>query len=203
MTIMQYKGDLPANLDFGTSVAIDTETLGLNPARDALCVIQISTGDGTAHILQFDRSTYSAPNLKKLLTNSKILKIFHFARFDIAAIKTYLDIDCAPVYCTRTASRLARTYTDRHGLRDCCRELLGVELNKQQQSSDWGADTLTADQLQYAANDVLYLHALKDKLDGMLKRENRTALAQKCFDFLPVRAELDIEGWQNIDIFEH
>jgi ribonuclease D len=203
MNILQHKGDLPANLDFGKAVAIDTETLGLNPNRDPLCVIQLSAGDGTAHILQLDRSTYDAPNLKAILTNPKILKIFHYARFDLAVIKAYLGVDCTPNYCTRTASKLVRTYTDRHGLRECCRELLGIELNKQQQSSDWGADTLTAEQLHYAANDVLHLHALKAKLDEMLVREDRVALAQKCFDFLPVRAELDLAGWLNIDIFEH
>jgi ribonuclease D len=203
MAIKLYRGDLPADLDLGQSVAVDSETLGLNPARDPLCVLQLSAGDGDAHIVQLDRDTYEAPNLKKLLANPGVIKIFHYARFDIAVIKAYLKIDCPHVYCTRTASRLVRTYTDRHGLRDCCRELLGVELNKQQQSSDWGAAELSADQLQYAANDVLYLHALKDKFDIMLEREGRTALARKCFDFLAVRAELDLAGWLNIDIFEH
>jgi len=166
-------------------------------------VIQMSGGDGNAHIVQLDRETYNAPNLKKLLADPSVLKLFHFARFDLAVIKKYLELDCTPAYCTRTASRLVRTYTDRHGLRDCCRELLGVELNKQQQSSDWGAADLSEAQLQYAANDVLHLHALREKFDVMLARENRTDLAQKCFDFLIVRAELDLEGWADIDIFSH
>lgn len=182
---------------------MDTETLGLNPLRDPLCLVQLSAGDGKAHLVQLDRRTYDAPHLKAMLGNPDRLKIFHFARFDIAAIKHYLEIDCGPVYCTRTVSKLVRTYTDRHGLRDCCRELLGVELNKQQQSSDWGATELTKDQLQYAANDVLHLHALKEKMDEMLEREGRSALAQKCFDFLPVRAELDLAGWAETDIFAH
>lgn len=203
MTITLYKNDIPAGLDFGASVAIDTETLGLNPARDPLCVVQLSKGDGKAHVVQLNRETYDAPNLKKLLSNPKILKIFHFARFDIAVSKVYLGVECSAIYCTRTASKLTRTYTDKHGLRDVCKELLGVELNKQQQSSDWGAEKLTQEQLNYAANDVLHLHALKTKLDEMLAREGRTELAQKCFDFLPVRAELDLAGWMNIDIFEH
>lgn len=203
MTTILHKKDLPADLSFGSSIAIDTETLGLNPARDPLCLVQISGGDGTAHIVQLDRSNYDAPNLKKLLADTAIVKIFHYARFDLAVIKKNLQIDCGPVYCTRTASRLARTYTDRHGLRDICRELLGVELNKQQQSSDWGADELTEAQLAYAANDVLYLHALKEKLDEMMEREDRKELAEKCFKFLAVRAELDLAGWADIDIFAH
>lgn len=203
MTITLHKGDLPPGLDFGDAVAVDTETLGLQPARDPLCVIQLSAGDGHAHIVQLDRGTYEAPNIKALLSDQAVTKIFHFGRFDLAIIKAYLGVECYPVYCTRTASRLVRTYTDRHGLRECCRELLGVELNKQQQSSDWGAAELTAEQLSYAANDVLYLHALKAKLDAMLARENRTALARRCFDFLPLRAELDLAGWAGIDLFEH
>ncbi|MCB1651718.1 MAG: ribonuclease D [Alphaproteobacteria bacterium] len=203
MSITLHQGDIPADLDFGESVAVDTETLGLNPLRDPLCLVQLSAGDGKAHLVQLDRRTYDAPHLKAMLGNPDRLKIFHFARFDIAAIKHYLEIDCGPVYCTRTVSKLVRTYTDRHGLRDCCRELLGVELNKQQQSSDWGATELTKDQLQYAANDVLHLHALKEKMDEMLEREGRSALAQKCFDFLPVRAELDLAGWAETDIFAH
>ncbi|MCC7305308.1 MAG: ribonuclease D [Alphaproteobacteria bacterium] len=203
MAITLHKHDLPASLKLGKSVAIDTETLGLIPNRDPLCLVQISSGDGNAHIVQLDRSTYDAPNLKKLLSDPKVLKIFHFARFDLAVIKAYLKIECRPVYCTRTASKLTRTYTDKHGLRDICRELLGVELNKQQQSSDWGADKLTDEQIAYAANDVLYLHRLKERLDEMLKREGREELAGKCFDFLPVRAELDLAGWLNVDIFEH
>ncbi|MCB1563939.1 MAG: ribonuclease D [Alphaproteobacteria bacterium] len=203
MSITLHKKDIPADLDFGDAVAIDTETMGLQTARDPLCLVQLSAGDGSAHIVQLDRNGYDAPNLKALLSNENIEKIFHFARFDIAAIKAYLDVDCAPVYCTRTASKLVRTYTDRHGLRDCCRELLHVELNKQQQSSDWGAAELSEDQLRYAANDVLHLHKLKDALDGMLKREGRFDLARRCFAFLPVRAELDLAGWADTDIFEH
>lgn len=203
MTITLHRGDLPPGLDFGNAVAVDTETLGLVPVRDPLCVVQLSAGDGHAHIIQLDRATYDAPNLKAVLTDNSVTKIFHFGRFDLAILKVYLGVACYPVYCTRTASRLVRTYTDRHGLRECCRELLGVELNKQQQSSDWGADDLTAEQLSYAANDVLYLHALKTKLDAMLVRENRTDLARRCFDFLPLRADLDLAGWAGIDLFEH
>ena len=203
MTIKLHKNDIPAGLDFGKTVAVDTETLGLNPVRDPLCLVQLSKGDGTAHIVQLDRGNYNAQNLKKILADEKVTKIFHFARFDIAILKVYLGIDCAPVYCTRTASRLVRTYTDKHGLRDVCRELLNIELNKQQQSSDWGAETLSQDQLNYAAGDVLHLHALKEKLDDMLEREGRADLAQKCFEFLPTRAALDLAGWPAIDIFEH
>lgn len=203
MSITLHKSDLPGDINFGKMVAVDTETLGLNHERDPLCLVQLSAGDGNAHIVQLDRANYEAPNLKTLISNENVLKIFHFARFDIAVMKKYLEVDCTPVYCTRTASRLVRTYTDRHGLRECCRELLGVELNKQQQSSDWGADEINDAQLQYAANDVLHLHALKDKLDTMLERENRMDLAQKCFDFLPVRADLDLAGWSADDIFAH
>ncbi len=203
MAIEYHKGDLPSSVSFKGSVAIDTETLGLNPHRDPLCLVQLSGGDGNAHIVQLDRSTYNAPNLKTLLADTKTIKIFHFARFDIAVVKKYLGVECTPVYCTRTASKLVRTYTDRHGLKHCCKELLGVDMNKQQQSSDWGADTLSEDQLEYAANDVYHLHALKEKFDIMLAREGRTELAQRCFDFLPLRADLDLEGWPNIDIFEH
>lgn len=203
MSITLHKGDIPADLDFGDTLAVDTETLGLLLNRDKLCLVQLSAGDGNAHIVQLDRETYDAPNLKKLLADKNVLKLFHFARFDVAVIKRYLGVECAPVYCTRTASRLSRTYTDRHGLRECCRELLGVDLNKQQQSSDWGAAELKDVQLEYAANDVYHLHALKEKFDTMLIRENRMELAQKCFDFLPVRADLDLEGWADTDIFEH
>lgn len=203
MSIHFHEGDLPSNLKFKGRLAVDTETLGLNPNRDPLCLVQLSGGDGEAHIVQLDRSTYDAPNLKKLLGDKKVTKIFHFARFDLAIIKKYLGVECTPVFCTRTASKLVRTYTDRHGLRDVCREFLSVDLNKQQQSSDWGAKELSAEQLQYAANDVLYLHDLMDKFEERLKRENRTDLAQRCFDFLITRADLDLEGWPEIDIFEH
>ncbi len=203
MTITLHQGDLPDNLDLGSSVAVDTETMGLNPQRDRLCVIQLSAGDGSAHIVQFTQGAYNAPNLKALLSNQNILKIYHFARFDVAVIKKYLGVGSTPLYCTRTASKLARTYTDRHGLRDLCRELLDIDLNKQQQSSNWGATQLSGDQLKYAANDVLYLHQLKEKLDVMLDAVGRRELAQKCFEFLPVRADLDLEGWPDIDIFEH
>jgi ribonuclease D len=203
VSITLHKKDIPADLDFGDAVAVDTETMGLQTARDPLCLVQLSAGDGAAHIVQLDRNGYDAPNLKALLGNKAVEKIFHFARFDIAAIKAYLDVECTPVYCTRTASKLVRTYTDRHGLRDCCRELLQIELNKQQQSSDWGAADLSEEQLRYAANDVLHLHKLKEILDNMLQRERRFDLARQCFAFLPVRAELDLAGWADTDIFEH
>lgn len=203
MSITLHKNDLPADLNLGNLVAIDTETLGLNPNRDPLCLVQLSAGDGNAHLVQLDRKTYDAPNLKKLIADESVEKIFHFARFDVAIMKKYLGVDCTPVYCTRTASKLVRTYTDRHGLKHICRELLGVELSKQQQSSDWGAEELTAEQQEYAASDVYYLHQLKEKLDVMLEREGRTSLAKKCFDFLPVRADLDLEGWPDTDIFAH
>lgn len=203
MTTTLHKNDLPDGLDPGDVLAVDTETMGLVPGRDPLCLVQISGGDGTAHIVQLNRDTYEASNLKALLADENRLKIFHFARFDIAILKKYLKIDCRPVFCTRTASRLVRTYTDRHGLRECCKELLGVELNKQQQSSDWGAADLSEDQLLYAANDVLYLHDLKKGFEERLIRENRMDLARKCFDFLSVRAELDLEGWPDTDIFAH
>ncbi len=203
MGITLHKGDIPADLDLGKTLAIDTETMGLDYHRDPLCLVQLSSGDGNAHIVQLDRKTYDAPNLKALLADQSVLKIFHFARFDLAVIKKYLGVECTPVYCTRTASRLARTYTDRHGLKQCCRELLGVDLNKQQQSSDWGAENLKDVQLEYAASDVYHLHALREKLNIMLERENRMELAQKCFDFLPTRADLDLEGWPNEDLFAH
>lgn len=203
MTITLHKGDIPANLSFGTSVAIDTETMGLNPARDRLCLVQLSSGDGNAHLVQFMPGQYDAPNLKAMLKDQKIQKLFHFGRFDIASMKAYLHVDSTPVYCTKIASRLARTFTDKHSLKELCKELLGVELSKQQQSSDWGAPNLSEEQMQYAANDVLYLHQLKDKLDTMLKRENRQHLAQAAFDFLPYRSDLDLEGWADVDIFAH
>ena len=203
MAIEVHQGDLPADLDFGASIAVDTETMGLNPARDRLCVLQISEGDGNSHLVQFGPDEFTAPNLLSLLTDPGITKIFHFARFDIATIRQHLNILCAPVYCTKIASRLARTYTDRHGLKDLCRELLKVDLNKQQQSSDWGAETLSKEQLQYAAADVLYLHDLKQVLDAMLEREGRMHFAKACFAFLPVRAELDLAGWSGEDLFAH
>lgn len=203
MTNHLHKGDLPDTLDLGRVVAIDSETMGLNPHRDRLCVVQLSAGDGDAHLVQLDPETYNAPRLKALLGDPNVLKIFHFARFDVAAFINWLEVATTPIYCTKIASRLIRTYTDRHGLKDLARELLGVELSKQQQSSDWGADTLSKSQIDYAASDVLYLHALKEKLDAMLAREGRAGLAQACFDFLPVRAALDLEGWPEIDIFAH
>ncbi len=203
MTIKLHKNDLPAGLKFGNRIAVDTETMGLNAIRDRLCLVQISGGDGTAHVVQLNRKNYDAPNLKKLMADDKTTKIFHFARFDIGIIKKDLGVTCAPVYCTRTASKLARTYTDKHGLRDVCRELLGVEINKQQQASDWGADNLSEEQIAYAANDVMHLHALQDKFDVMLARESRKELAYKCFEFLPLRADLDLAGWAGTDIFEH
>lgn len=198
-----HKGDLPDGLDLGSKVAVDSETMGLVTQRDPLCVVQLSAGDGDAHLVQLNRETYDAPRLKALLSDKNILKIFHFARFDIAAFNYWLKVDTSPIYCTKIASRLCRTYTDRHGLKDIAKELLGVEISKQQQSSDWGAETLSEAQIDYAASDVLYLHALKDKLDGLLARGGRTALAQSCFDFLPSRAALDLAGWPEIDIFAH
>ncbi len=203
MSITLHHGDIPGDLDLGKTVAIDTEAMGLKNYRDRLCLVQLSSGDGNAHLVQFARGEYKAPNLKKLIADPSVMKLFHFARFDIAILKCYLDVDCTPLYCTRTASKLIRTYTDRHGLRELCRHLIGVDLNKQQQTSDWGAAELSKDQMKYAASDVLYLHQLKEKLDMMLEREGRTDLAQKCFDFLMTRANLDLEGWNNIDIFEH
>ena len=198
-----HKNDLPDGLDLGRMVAIDTETLGLNPFRDRLCLAQLSAGDNVCHAVQFEAGHYDAPNLKRLLTDPKTLKIFHFARFDVAMFKRYLGVTTEPIYCTKIASKLVRTYTDRHGLKDLVKELLGVELSKEQQSSDWGAPTLSEKQLAYAANDVAYLHRLKDALDAMLAREGRTALAKACFGFLPARAELDLGGWGDVDIFAH
>lgn len=203
MSIELYKGDLPDNLDLGKVVAIDTETMGLKPRRDKLCLLQISSGDGNAHLVQFDRSTYDCPNLKTLLADESVLKIFHFARFDIAVLQYYLGVVTQPVYCTRTASKLCRTYTDRHGLRDNCRELLGIDISKHQQSSDWGAEELTQEQLEYAAGDVYHLHALMEKFDAMLAREGRTDLARRIFDYLPTRAELDILGWNAPGFLDH
>ncbi len=198
-----YRGDLPDGFEAGDSLAVDTETMGLRPHRDDLCVVQLSRGDGKAVLVQLDRSTYDAPNLKRVLGDPDVTKIFHFARFDVAVLKHFLGVDCTPLYCTKIASKLVRTYTDRHGLKDLVREVLGVDLNKQQQSSDWGAETLTAEQLAYASADVLYLHALRERLDAMLEREGRTAIARSCFDFLPTRAALDLAGWDEVDIFSH
>mgnify|MGYP000550136170 CR=1 FL=1 len=198
-----YKGDLPKDLDLGNEVAIDTETMGLNYHRDRLCLVQLSSGDGNAHLVQFAKDSYDAPNLKKLLTDKKVLKIFHFARFDIAVMKHYLGVSVNPIYCTKIASKLARTYTDKHGLKELCSELVGKEISKQQQSSDWGAEKLSQEQLNYAASDVLYLHQIKKKLDIMLKREDRDKIAKACFEFLPARAELDLLGPIDLDIFQH
>ena len=199
-----HRGDLPPGLTFGDSVAIDTETMGLDPHRDRLCLVQLSRGDGDCHLVQFPPGeAVSAPNLAALLTDGAVLKIFHFARFDVAVLEHGLGVRCGPVYCTKIASRLARTFTDRHGLKDLCRDLLGIEISKQQQSSDWGADRLSRNQLDYAANDVLHLHPLKEKLDAMLAREGRAELAEACFAFLPDRARLDLEGWPEVDIFAH
>jgi ribonuclease D len=203
MTIRLHRGDLPDNHNLGTVVAIDTETLGLNPHRDRLCLVQLSRGDGSADLVQIAADQTRAPNLERLLADPAVLKLFHFGRFDIAVLMHRFGVLTTPVYCTKIASKLTRTYTDRHGLKDLTRELIGVELSKQQQSSDWGATDLTEAQCAYAASDVLYLHQLKAKLDINLAREKRTAIAQACFDFLPHRAELDLVGWPEVDIFSH
>ena len=198
-----YSNDLPAGLDLGPIVAIDTETMGLNPHRDRLCVVQLSSGDGDAHLVQIAKGQSEAPNLCALLTDADVLKLFHFGRFDIAALLNAFGVVTAPVYCTKIASKLVRTYTDRHGLKALLSEMLGIDISKQQQSSDWGAETLSAAQQEYAASDVLYLHRLREELDERLSREGRTDVAQACFDFLPARARLDLEGWPEIDIFSH
>ena len=204
MTNHVHEGDLPDGVfDGAEAVAIDSETMGLRLGRDPLCVVQLSAGDGHAHVLRLGRPTYDAPNLKRLLRDPKVLKIFHFGRFDIAMFILHLGVVTAPVYCTKIASKLARTYTDRHGLKDVTKELLNIDLSKAQQSSDWGAATLSPEQLAYAASDVLNLHALRTRLDIMLVREGRDALAKACFDFLPQRAALDVAGWEDIDIFAH
>lgn len=200
--ITLHKGDLPEGLSFGPVVAVDTEAMGLSAVRDNLTVVQLSSGDGTAHVVQLNRD-YDCPNLKALLIDRDVLKLFHFARFDIVMMKKWLGIDCGPVWCTKIASKLSRTYTDRHGLKDVAREIAGVDMSKAQQSSDWGAENLTDAQLQYAASDVLHLHKIKDGLESMLVREGRLELAQACFDFLPVRGALDLEGWEETDIFAH
>ena len=203
MKIKLHKGDLPSGLDLGPLVAIDSETMGLDPYRDRLCIAQLSAGDGVCHAVQFAPGHYDAPNLKSLLANQSVTKLFHFARFDVAMFLRYLGVVTAPIYCTKIASKLVRTYTDKHGLKDLVKELLAVDLSKEQQSSDWGAPELSERQLAYAANDVAYLHRLKEALDCMLAREHRAALAKACFEFLPARAELDLAGWQDTDIFEH
>ena len=203
MTTYLHDGDLPDGLSFGGSVAVDSETMGLRLGRDPLCVVQLSAGDGNAHVVQLRRPAYDAPNLKRLMEDPAVLKIFHFGRFDIAMFALHLGVNTAPVYCTKIASKIARTYTDRHGLKDVTRELLGQELSKTQQSSDWGSTKLSQEQLAYAASDVLGLHALKTRLDVMLEREGRMELAQACFDFLPWRARLDVAGWEDNDIFAH
>ena len=203
MTITLHQGDLPDGLSFGNIVAIDTETLGLRPHRDRLCLVQLSSGDGTAHLVQLKQGQYEAPNLKKLLTDPAVTKLFHFARFDVGVMYKYLGVVTTPIYCTKIASRMARTFTGHHSLKTLCKDLIGVDLDKQQQTTDWGADTLTPEQMNYAASDVLYLHRMKDELDKILAREGRSALAQACFDFLPHRALLDIAGWEDEDIFSH
>lgn len=203
MAIELHDGDLPPDLVWGEAVAIDTETMGLHPGRDRLCLVQVSAGDGVCHLVQFRQRRYDAPNLKRLLADPGVTKIFHFARFDLGILYASLGVECRPVYCTKTASRLVRTYTDRHGLKDLCKELLGVEVSKEQQTTDWGADELTPAQLRYAASDVLYLHELRLRLDALLAREGRTELAEACFAFLPARARLDLAGWPEFDIFAH
>lgn len=203
VTIHYHRGDLPADVALAPIIAIDTETMGLNPHRDRLCVVQLSAGDGSAHVVHFPEPIYDAPNLQRLLSDHNVVKLFHFARFDVAVLRKYLGVTCRPVWCTKIASRLTRTNTDRHGLKDLCRDLLGVELSKQQQTSDWGADELSPEQMAYAASDVLYLHQLKNKFEDLLDREGRRDLAEACFRFLPDRAMLDLAGWAEEDIFSH
>lgn len=203
MSITLHRGDLPAGLSFGPVVAIDSETMGLSLQRDRLCVVQLSAGDGTAHLVHFPDRDYAAPNLKALLADPQVVKLFHFARFDVAMLQRHLGVTCTPVWCTKIASKLTRTNTDRHGLKDLSRDLLGVEMSKQQQTSDWGAPELTDEQLAYAASDVLHLHALKARLEDLLTREGRRELAEACFRFLPHRAALDLDGWEQEDIFAH
>jgi ribonuclease D len=203
MTNHVYKGDLPVNLDLGSVIAIDCETMGLNPKRDRLCLVQLSSGDGNAHLVQVNKGQTSAPNLCRMLEDPNVLKLFHFGRFDIAAMFEAFGALTAPVYCTKIASRLIRTYTDRHGLKNLLQELLAIDISKQQQSSDWGAKRLSKAQIEYAASDVLYLHQLRESLNQMLIREGRMEVAQSCFDFLPTRAQLDLAGWPDTDIFAH
>ncbi|MSP81798.1 MAG: ribonuclease D [Alphaproteobacteria bacterium] len=203
MDIKLHRGDLPDRLDLGPIVAVDCETMGLRPLRDRLCLVQLSGGNGVCHLVQFEPDAFDAPNLKRLFTDSRVLKIFHFARFDLAVIRQQLGVVCEPVYCTKVASKLCRTYTDRHGLKDLCKDLLGIDLSKQQQTSDWGAGELKPEQLAYAATDVLHLHDLKDRLDDMLLREGRRDIAEACFKFLPWRSELDLLGWDEPDALAH
>ncbi|KJV69514.1 ribonuclease D [Candidatus Neoehrlichia procyonis] len=203
MAVFVHNNDLPENLNLGDVVAIDTETMGLVHRRDRLCLVQLSSGNGDAHLVKFTGYSFDAPNLKRVLSDNNVMKVFHFARFDIAIIYYYLKVWSVPCYCTKIASKLVRTYTDHHGLKDLCYDFLGVKLSKVQQSSDWGHSVLTSEQLSYAASDVLYLHAIKDKLDMMLQRESKQELAEACFRFLPIRAELDLLGWDNFDIFSH
>ena len=201
--ILFHKYDLPTEVKFQDSVAVDSETLGLRPERDPLCLVQLSSGDGSAHLIQLNRDNYDAPNLKKVLTDKNCLKIFHFARFDVAVFKKYLNIECETIYCTKIVSKLVRTYTDKHGLKDLCKEFLNKDLSKQQQSSNWGAEELSEDQKKYAASDVIYLHAIKSKLDLQLEKLNRVNIANECFSFIKTRVELDLKGWPDIDIFSH
>jgi ribonuclease D len=202
MAISLHEQDLPAGLELGPTIAVDTETMGLRPERDRLCLVQLSAGDGDCHLVRFS-DAYDAPNLVRLLADPMVLKMFHFARFDLGMLRRHLGVACRPVYCTKIASKLARTYTDRHGLKELCQELLGIDLSKQMQSSDWGAPELSEAQLSYAANDVLHLHRLRERLDAMLEREGRRELAAACFEFLPRRAELDLAGWPDADIFAY
>jgi ribonuclease D len=203
MAIKVHKGDLPAQVELGPLVAVDTEAMGLHPQRDKLCLVQLSSGDGNAHLVQIDRTTFSAPRLKSLLEDRNVMKIFHYARFDVAILKSYLQADVSPLYCTKIASRLVRTYSDKHGLKDIVKEMLGIDLSKQQQSSDWGSPILSDAQKQYAALDVIYLHEIKTRFDQMLQREGRMDLARACFDFVPIRAQLDLAGWTEEDVFAH
>jgi ribonuclease D len=203
MTVTLHQNDLPANINFGDVVAVDTESMGLNWERDRLCLVQLSSGDGNAHLVRLEAGKYDAPNLKKLMADPKVTKLFHFARADLATIKYYLGVMATPVYCTKIASLMVRTFTDRHGLKDLSKDLISVDLSKEQQTSDWGAATLSQDQMNYAASDVLHLHKLKARLDMMLEREGRTDLARRVMDCLPVRAELDIAGWRDVDVFAH
>ena len=203
MNVTLHEGDLPDGLDLGPLVAIDTETLGLKPVRDRLCLVQLSAGDGNVHLVKFDGTDYSAPNLKKLLADKNVTKLFHFARFDVGVMHSYLGVVTAPIYCTKIASKIARTYTNHHSLKNLCKDLLGIDIDKQQQTTDWGAAKLSPEQIEYAATDVLHLHRMKAVLDESLKRENRYELAMACFGFLPTRALLDVAGWGDEDIFSH